>query len=338
MRYLGGTRGGGQLEDRQVIELGSVRMYPIGGPAASVARVESTDAGGRPWRVTVPFTGAIMGQRTLAWAADFDLNGREDLVIGVFGNGNGRCTDVADTVFLLFDEEGRPVPWRVQTRISGEWEQWRPGTYLDADRNGRPELVIGGCEYSWSGDYWEERWLAGVYEARDARWRLKRDGSPAIYESALRDDNRHYSSSVLWRESTPEEWTEPMEDLGGPSNLEIEAVLAADDRCRNATRISFDLPQFDCIAYSDGIARRGWPGVVIDSVEGRNIYAVDTLDPLLRLIGERRNVRLVGPNPDEPDWVWAEADSQADEAEVASELVLSNIERQPISTGKLWSR
>jgi hypothetical protein len=69
----------------------------------------------KSWRASVP-VGSGIGF-TDVWQADFDRNGRQDLLIAAYAPQNGRCVDGMTLSFLLFNDHGQPVPWVIQSHI-----------------------------------------------------------------------------------------------------------------------------------------------------------------------------------------------------------------------------
>lgn len=90
---------------------------------------------GKPWRVR---TGAFtLGCSAIA--ADFDRNGRADLLIGT-GNFGTSLAPWSRLFFLLFDASGHPVPWQMY----GFFSESRGKTVedlLDLNGDGRAELL-----------------------------------------------------------------------------------------------------------------------------------------------------------------------------------------------------
>src|SRR5436305_1616501 len=77
--------------------------------------VEGVDDDRKHWNATLLMLGGV--GFTDVWQADFDGNGRPDLLLAAYFPQNGRCVDGITLSFLLFDAHGRPVPWVVQTRM-----------------------------------------------------------------------------------------------------------------------------------------------------------------------------------------------------------------------------
>ncbi len=134
-------------------------------------RVSGRDDDQRPWAAMVPVgTGAGF---TDVWQADFDRNGRQDLLIAAYSPQNGRCVDEITLAFLLFDDDGQPVPWVIKNRTpAGNRTPATPAIFADPEHDGRMHLVVSTCSYSSPPRFGEDRSITGVYVAENATWRL----------------------------------------------------------------------------------------------------------------------------------------------------------------------
>jgi hypothetical protein len=115
LKYLDEVGHLGGLDKRTSVDLGIAKVFAEPG---GDLRFEGHDAAGKLWRVWLPAVGGIGG--TDVWSADFDRNGRQDLLIAGYFPGNGRCVDGAVIYTLMFDERGRPVPWTAHTRTASQ--------------------------------------------------------------------------------------------------------------------------------------------------------------------------------------------------------------------------
>ena len=88
MRYLGEVGHLGGLDRRTSVNLGMAQVFAE--PEGDL-RLEGQDTAGKTWRVWIGPTGGIGG--TDVWSADFDRNGRQDLLIAAYFPANGRCVD-----------------------------------------------------------------------------------------------------------------------------------------------------------------------------------------------------------------------------------------------------
>ncbi|HVZ15783.1 MAG TPA: hypothetical protein VG897_01605 [Terriglobales bacterium] len=132
------------------------------------------DDGGRKWSARFRVAGGVGW--TTVWKADFDRNGRSDLMIGSYFPRNGRCIPAVTISFLMFDAHGMPNPWSVQTDIPGHADVFPqvPALLTDLNGDGRAQLVATRCEYAMGPGLGEDHSIAGAYEARDAVWKLWR--------------------------------------------------------------------------------------------------------------------------------------------------------------------
>lgn len=90
MRFLDevGNLGNPYNDKRTFAELAGLdRVSPQG----DILLFEGRDLAGKPWRLFMSGAGGV--GRTEVWTADFDRNGRTDLLIGSHFPGNGRCVD-----------------------------------------------------------------------------------------------------------------------------------------------------------------------------------------------------------------------------------------------------
>ncbi len=190
---------------------------------------------GKPWRVR---TGALtLGCSAIT--ADFDRNGRADLLIGTGNFGTSRAP-WSRLFFLLFDASGQPVPWQMY----GFFSESRGKTVedlLDLNGDGRAELL----DLQWDEHYW----TTGLYEARDAHWR--------------RVEGRFGGFRFPHLVRSTESAIRPPE----PSRLPDEANVLP------ATPVTLTSVTGEEIRFSDGRSSRGSPDtLVIDQPQLRRIY------------------------------------------------------------------
>ena len=106
MRYLGEVGHLGTPGNPRSASLGFASVHADNG--GGHLRVQGLDAGGKAWRVRMPIDGSG-GGFTEVFTADFDANGRPDLLFADHFTGVGKCIDTLRLTVLLFDEAGRPV-------------------------------------------------------------------------------------------------------------------------------------------------------------------------------------------------------------------------------------
>ncbi|MCP5110022.1 MAG: hypothetical protein GY953_04230, partial [bacterium] len=152
---------------RKFADLEFARAY---GEEDDTLRIEGRDAAGQPWSLRLPRVGGVAGE-TRVFRADLDGNGRPDLLFSAMSFGNGRCIEGGSVTTLLFEDNGRPIPWRADTHGLTN-DETIPVTLVDLDADDRAELVTSDCEYARTEErgMGEDRWISGVYEAQNARW------------------------------------------------------------------------------------------------------------------------------------------------------------------------
>jgi len=305
------------LDKRKFADLGFVRVFP---EPDGMLRIEGEDDAGKPWRVRMPPGPGITD--TDVWSADFDHNGRKDLLVAAYQFPNGRCIDLVDLTFLVFDTQGRPVPWRMPNHYLSQrrGDHFVPAILLNANHDGRAELVTTGCEYSDPADqsrFGEDRRITGIYEARDAHWVPLRDAKLAGYQRAAENTDRRRNAKWL-PPDPPDQWLDQLRGIDAPA-VKLLRLIPLDPACRGvnipiengraAPRPKpdpCDQAKYNRATYSDGATPRRWPPVVIDSSAGREIY-VPANEPdaeiLQRIMREGWPLKRLG-NPAAPDWLW----------------------------------
>ena len=200
-------------------------------------------------------------------------NGQADLLIAVVNGGNGHCVNNVELIALLFDAEGRPVPWIVNTSMPspGRHPPHRPAILLDVNKDGRAEIVTTQCG-PWDADSLDYQ-VTGVYEAHDTRWVPMRDTPLKPYVQAAHAAHRatpYPPGYIHWLPVEPKNWVDQMRLVDGPS---------------------------------ESPSREGWPGVVIDGPKGRGIYTDETEDVLSRVLDAGYRFKIFGENS-RPSWFW----------------------------------
>lgn len=155
MKYLGEV---GHLEERQVLDLG----------VAQARLDDDLVVEGKQWHVRIARMGG-MGWTTV-WSADFDANGKMDLLIAGHFPGVGRCIDTLEVSVVLFREDGIPEVWKVWTTLPDHTRfPYVPIVVRDLNGDGRAEFVTTSCERVDPPEGFGERYsLTGVFEARNA--------------------------------------------------------------------------------------------------------------------------------------------------------------------------
>lgn len=299
---------------------------------------EGRDLAGKPWRLFTSGDGGVGW--TEVWTADFDHNGRSDLLIGSHFPGNGRCVDGGDVLILLFEADGRPVPWMSSTMVpEGNKFPVRPAIVLDANGDGRAEIVTTSCEYADGQQrFGEDRRITGVYEARDARWVPLSGYALEPYRSAAVASHRLTSPGfVKWQPTKASDWSDQMSGIDAPATVKLNRILTGEVGCGgirltvgNGADDPCDVLRDDRAVYSDGGTRRGWPPAIIDGADGRDIYVVHIGDALRRIMRGDYSLRLLGGSA-EPAWIWADARQSTIPSVLASELLTAQVTTRRLS-------
>jgi hypothetical protein len=305
MRYLGEVGDlGTESDPRKSVDFGTAKASAT----EHGVLFHGSDDHASPWRAGVPVIGGVGW--TDVWRADFDANGRQDLMIAATFPANGRCLSPVTITFLMFDSQGRPVPWTIDTfllNIAGVGKM--PAILRDINRNRRPELIATGCEYSNPPRAGEDRRIQGIYEAENAGWKLIRPKELQPYSDVVRASHRGRFTEFLPAE--PESWHDFGNSTAVPPNgpVTITDVFRPDPECREVVRLEVvdgqvrkptkdpcEIVGENRIEVSDGRICLGWPTVVVDGNGGREIIADPALieSKLREIAAARWPVTLVG--------------------------------------------
>ncbi len=188
-------------EKRQSADLGIARVSADTGKL----KVQGVDDAGQRWQVRLPQVGGLGW--TEVWTADFDANGRKDLLFAGHFPGVGRCISRVEITLMLFGGQGRPRLWVVSTMIPNESGfPYVPIIILDLNRDGRAEFVTTSCERIEPPEGFGERLtLSGLYEARQAQLVPMRGTGTDPYVRIARQIHGEKSIGVL----PPENWPAP---------------------------------------------------------------------------------------------------------------------------------
>jgi hypothetical protein len=249
------------------------------------------DDAGQKWSARLPVIGG-MGWTTV-WKADFDHNGRPDLMVASHFPGNGRCIENVTVSFLMIDAHGKPNPWIIHTNVPKETAfPPIPAVLTDLNGDGHAQLVVTDCEYADRPRLGEDHSITGIYEARDSVWKLvpptgttqERVTAIVLHSSTFRPgiDKLNPADTAHWS------------NLGNDhqqASGQITGVLPAEAGCRGVVRLGpvvdgkMTLPAQDdpCkergtdrIRLSNGMTCYGWPTVVLDRSDGREIVAAES--------------------------------------------------------------
>lgn len=250
------------------------------------------DDAGQKWSARLPVIGGIGW--TTVWKADFDHNGRPDLMIASHFPGNGRCIENVTVSFLMIDAHGKPNPWVIRTNVPKDTAfPPIPAILTDLKGDDHAQIVVTDCEYSDRPRLGEDHSITGIYEARDSVWKLEpltgtaaqeRVTAIVLHSSAFRPgiDKLNPVDTARWS------------NLGNDhqqASGQITGVLPAEAGCRSVVRLGpvvdgkMTLPDqndpckergTDRIRLSNGMTCYGWPTVILDRREGREIVAAES--------------------------------------------------------------
>lgn len=285
LHYLGEVGHlGTDFDPRPAATYGAIRVAP---EEEGGLRVQGRDDSLRPWTAILPAEGGI--GFTDLWRADFDGNGRQDLLVAALFPKNGRCVDEITLSFLLFDRQGRPVPWVIDTRMpESKGLPAIPALFADLEHGGRAELVVTDCSYSNPPRSGTDQRIAGIYVASEGRWSLARPGDLAPYTQLVRRSYRFRAGHDELLASDPARWADQGNAIDAHSApVRVDAVLAPLPDCRSVVRLPpvvdgrLQLPWTnpcdeagkDRLRLSDGTVCYGRPTVVLDRAGGREIVA-----------------------------------------------------------------
>ncbi len=165
MRYLAEI---GHLEAGASIDFGVARVHRL---EDGLVQFKGRDNASKPWHVVHGATGGVGW--TEVWTSDFDADGHKDFLIGQMFPGNGVCVNPVRLTLLLFDANGRPVPWIGQTQLpdnpSGKelTFPYLPVRVTDTDKDGRAEFVLEDCARD--NRQREKKWVSAVHKAKSNR-------------------------------------------------------------------------------------------------------------------------------------------------------------------------
>ncbi|HEX5226588.1 MAG TPA: hypothetical protein VFW44_02715 [Bryobacteraceae bacterium] len=314
------------VDTGKVVTIGPARLVSTG---AGKIGLQGRGSNGRTWRAYLPIDGGL--GYTTAWEADFDRNGKRDLLIASEFPKNGRCIDPVTLSFLMFDNQGMPVPWVTQTQRPGKNALLAlPAVLTEIERDGRLQLVTTDCEYSAPPVVGEDRSIKGVYEANDTMWRLVRSSHIDAYRSLVLRKYRIDSAFTRLLPTVPDNWLDQGNtfDATGPLQT-ITSVLAASPNCRGVRlppvvdgrilpRTQWKDPCDEVgsnrIQLSNGTTCYGWPTVMLDRNNVRDIVGaseLSELEPLLKEIAAKRYPVVLAGQKElgkcSPSLLWARA-------------------------------
>ncbi len=277
---------------------------------------------------------------SLAWLADLDGDGRQDLILNHFTQGVGRCTARSRLTTILSDGEGRPSPWEAEGyyRVDFSWEPLGGKGVLDfADWNkhGGVELVFAQCySYSYQSARTNVYGLVDVYEARGGYWhRLSTTERQGLEKTYLDVAGRGYRVLRPRPEELGSFEPDHSNDRAGGKKAVIRALISRQPDCggvsppslvKSGPYIGITKPTGewkrkqrercnDRFMLDDGTSCYGKPAILIDRPSGTEA----TLDGmsgrakslLEEIVSNKLPVTMTGQTREglcSPSMIWAE--------------------------------
>lgn len=187
----------------QTVDDSGIKLKLSGGvlrraAGSSVALIEGTDTEGQPWKVRIPTVKGIGG--STAFAARLDDDAHPDFFVIHSYAENGRCAPQWGLSIIMFDANGKPVPWYGRAFIKADiWGDGGVLDWADWDGDGGVELILSECynyDYQTAHSSYPKGGfgLQAVYEASGGYWRKlpveDRKRFESSYEKVLARGNR----------------------------------------------------------------------------------------------------------------------------------------------------
>lgn len=292
----------------------SVSKFPIGASGAEVSAQEEEensafvlsglDKTGKGW--TVNF-GSKAGFGGNLFTADLDKNGLRDLLMIFPTAGNGLAPS-SHVLTLLFDAQGRPVPFEAEGYYDTE-KKILP-ELVDMNGNGRAELVFMNFDDGY--------WITNVYEADNGRWqRIKGPFGKRSFPLYTRFTQRPNHKAV-----TPAKGRKPFApDLSNRMPV-ARGRMVAFKWAKEGTDAATATPDgmFFVVVDDRGMqiswVTDDWHGssvLIIDQQQGRSVFSLwSNADAVKKLVGEiieqKFSVALYGRRSADkfsPEIIWA---------------------------------
>ena len=336
---------GTEFDERPSAGLGSATAFPDG---AESLRIEGFDDNQKPWRLFVPRTGVPIS-RMHVFQADLDANGRTDLVFSYVLIGNGRCVGSGSVTTLMFDVAGQPVPWRMDNHALIE-DGGVPVLLVDLNGDGRAEIVTSDCTYAQreSVELAEDRWITGVYEARDTRWIPLKLSSLEPWLLAMKQRFPEIEPGyVEWIRSPEQLSPYQLEGWGERGLTRLTGLLTNEIGCeyRNGLPPEDAIPDGGCTRmrmshstrYADGSVRADWPPIIVDSPSAREVHFFhfnNVRKHLEMVMAAGLPVRVIGAGQT-ASFLWVEGELGSPKREIELGLDARIADSRPI---KHWER
>lgn len=332
---------GTEFDERPSASLGSATAFPDG---VEGLRIEGFDDNQKPWRLFLPRSGVPIS-RMHVYRADLDANRRADLLFSDVVIGNGRCVADGSVTTLMFDEVGRPVPWRMDNQALVE-DGRVPVLMADLNGDTRAEIVTSDCRYARHEkvELAEDRWITGIYEARDTRWVPLRPESIEPYLLAIKERFPEFEPGFLEWLSSPEPLSpDRLDGLGERLPTKLTGLLSSEIGCDymngppgsaaaegGCTRMQMS----SRTRYADGSVWAGWPPVIFDSPSGREIHFSKARENLETVMKAGLAVRIVGAGQT-ASYLWSDEAASSSTREIECGLAARVTESKAI---KWWEQ
>ena len=312
---------GTQFDERKSVTFGPVTVTTL---ENGTARFRGMDDQRKHWSALLVSEAGV--GFTDVWQADFDHNGRPDLLVATYFPKNGRCVDEITLQFLLFDSDGIPVPWVINSRIPySKRKPSIPAIFVNAGKGAPTALVVTDCAYSDPPRVGEDRSIIGIYEAKDAGWSIYRPSDLSAYVAIVRRNHHFQLDHDKLLPTDAAHWLDRGNRTrsGGASAVQVAGVFPASPECRGVRLPPIVDGHFqrdwhdpcrelgqDRFQLTDGTVCYGFPPVIIDRNEGRDIVAnpKQRYTLLLELARGQRSVSLTGQTDAErcsPTALWS---------------------------------
>lgn len=216
-----------------------------------------SDRRGKPWTlVTSSPSGAVS-----AWSADLDNNGASDIVLFMPKVDCEGWAPNAKVLVLMFEKNGRPLPWCTKGFFSVDRHGLKE--FVDLDEDGNPELITQTRTAHF--------WVTSIFETRNCRWlALKALGGQALpFHTKFTSKANH---SIIHLQTKPNigPYAAPASGAHTGTGELNKLTLVCVDWCRTEPKESILVAkQNNCSSINSSLGEA--TVVMLDDVSGRRI-------------------------------------------------------------------